>query len=115
MDITQEVEEVKKELAELIITHLRENKLDLPKAQKLASDFLASLPVASHKELLAKLKNLAVIYEEAEEVYVREFSQASEEKDKAAINSMSDLIKKGDIESALNIAKSLQQENKQTV
>ena len=56
MDIQQEVEEVKRELVELIIKHLRENKIPVDKAKKLAADFLNVLPISDQQDLLEKLK-----------------------------------------------------------
>ena len=52
MDIQQEVEEVKRELVELIIKHLRENKIPVDKAKKLAADFLNVLPISDQQDLL---------------------------------------------------------------
>ena len=65
MDIQQEVEEVKRELVEFIIKHLRENKLPAEKAKKLAEDFLKILPISDQQDLLDKLKNLGENYLEA--------------------------------------------------
>ena|SRR3989344_3791523 len=107
MDIQQEVEEVKKELLELIIKHLRENKLSAQKAKKLAEDFLKVLPIKDRKDLLEKLKNLGADYQEAKELYVDELKRISEEKRNEALSQMRDHIKQGDINSAVEAAKSL--------
>lgn len=110
MDIGQEVNLVEKELLELILTHLENNKIDADKAQSLAKDFLAILPVADQKDLLEKLKNLSNTYEEAKELYVDELSKISNQQRDQALGQMRDAIQKGNIEHAINAAKSLQQE-----
>ena len=55
MDIQKEVEQIKKELVDLIVLHLKANKMEAQTAQKLAADFLAILPVKDQKDLLDKL------------------------------------------------------------
>ena len=109
MDISQEVTLVEKELLELILTHLENNKIDADKAQNLAKDFLAILPVADQKDLLEKLRNLSNTYEEAKELYVEEFSKISNEQRDIVLVQMRDAIQKGNIEHAITAAKSLQQ------
>lgn len=106
MNIEEEVEIIKKELIDIIIQHLRENKLDLEKAQKLASDFLEELPIQDQKDLLKKLKELGEKYKEVEEIYVEELGKAEQEKRNTALNTMRDYIKQGKIEDAITIAKS---------
>ncbi len=110
MDISQEVNLVEKELLELILTHLENNKIDADKAQQLAKDFLAILPVADQKDLLEKLQSLSNTYEEAKELYVDELTKVSNEQRDLALTSMRDAIQKGNIEHAINAAKSLQQQ-----
>lgn len=114
MDLVQEVEEVKKELLELIITHLKQNKIQAPQAQHLARDFIAVLPIKDQADLLAKLKSLGEKYKEAEEVYLGELGRASDSQRDQALSSMRDYIKQGNIEKAIETAKTLTQ-NSQTV
>ena len=109
MDINTEVEEVKKELLELIIEHLKQNKIQAEAAQQLARDFLAVLPIKDQADLLNKLKNLGEKYPEAEKVYLDELSKASNEKRDQALTQMRDLIKQGNIEGAIETAKTLTQ------
>lgn len=109
MDITQEVEEVKKELLELIIEHLKQNKIQADQAQQLARDFLAILPIRDQADLLGKLKNLGEKYKEANEVYLDELSKASDEKRDQALSMMRDYIKQGNIDQAIQTAKTLTQ------
>jgi|SRR3989344_4429997 len=104
MDIQQEVEEVKKELVELIIKHLRENKLPAEKAKKLAEDFLNVLPISDQQDLLEKLKNLGENYLEAKEVYVDELKRISEEQRDQTLSQMRDHIKQGNIDKAVEAA-----------
>ncbi len=107
MDIQEEVEEVKRELVELIIKHLRENKIPADKAKQLAKDFLNILPVNDQKDLLNKLKNLGDSYEEAKEIYVNELAKTSEEDKERALSQMRDHIKLGNINEAIEAAKAL--------
>lgn len=105
MDLNQEVESVKKELLELILIHLKENKLELPKARKLAGDFLKVLPVRDQQDLLLKLKNLGQGYAEARQIYVQELGKINEEARHKALSEMHELIKTGKIEEAIAVAK----------
>lgn len=105
MDIQQEVEDIKKELVELIIKHLRENKLPAEKAKKLAGDFLNILPIKDQQDLLEKLKNLGENYLEAKEVYVDELKKISEEKRNETLFKMRDHIQSGNIEQAIEAAR----------
>lgn len=107
MDIQQEVEEVKRELVELIIKHLRENKMPVDKAKKLAADFLNVLPISDQQDLLEKLKNLGKDYEEAKEIYVEELRKTSEDQRDQTLLQMRDHIKQGNIDRAVEAAKSL--------
>ena len=111
MDIIQEVNVVEKELLGLIISHLENNQLDAQKAQSLAKDFLATLPIADQQDLLTKLKHLGDSYQEAKEVYVEELSKVSNQQRDQALTKMRDAIKQGRIEHAVTVAKSLQQSN----
>lgn len=108
MDIAQEVEMVKKELVDIIITHLKENKIEVEKARQLAADFLAVLPIKDQQDLLIKLKNLGEKYEEAKEIYVDELKKASEEQRDQVLNQMRDAIKQGNMDKAIGIAKTMQ-------
>lgn len=107
MNLAEEVELVKKELLELIVEHLKTNKIHAPEAQQLARDFLAVLPIKDQTDLLNKLKGLGQKYKEANEVYLDELEKATDEKRDLALNSMRDSIKQGQIDQAIQTAKSL--------
>ncbi len=109
MDIAQEVEAVEEELLTLIVAHLENNELDAEKAQQLAKDFLALLPISDQKDLLGKLKDLGETYKEAREVYVEELSKTSSQQRDTALITMRDAIKQGNIDHAITVAKNLQQ------
>lgn len=115
MDLQQEVEAVKKELVDLIIKHLKENKLEVEKARKLAQDFLAVLPVKDQKDLLAKLKELGEDYPEAKEVYVEELVKTENQLRDEALNKMRVFIKQGKIEEAIQAAKNMQIKEKEEI
>jgi hypothetical protein len=107
MDIASEVELVKKELLELIIEHLKNNKIQADQAQQLARDFLSALPIEDQADLLSKLKALGERYPEAEKVYLDELSKATDERRDEVLNQMRDFIKNGDIDSAIMTARSI--------
>lgn len=105
MDIQQEVEAIKQELVDLIVLHLKENKIEIGNARKLAGDFLKILPVRDQQDLLLKLKNLGGEYAEARQIYVNELGKVNEEIRHQALSQMHDLIKSGKIEDAIAVAK----------
>lgn len=107
MDIRQEVEAVKKELTDLIIVHLRENKIEVDKARALASDFLDVLPIQTHQDLLNKLKELGEKYTEAKIVYVEKLAIDTNAQTQQALTAMRDAIKQGNMEQAINAAKTV--------
>ncbi len=107
MNLVEEIEKVKKELLELIVEHLKQNKINAPEAQQLARDFLAALPIKDQADLLTKLKGLGEKYKEANEVYLEELEKVTDEKRDQTLNSMRDFIKQGQIEQAISTAKTL--------
>lgn len=107
MNIQEEVEDVKKELVDLIVKHLRTNKLDAEEAKKLAADFLAVLPIESYRDLLNKLKSLGEKYDEAKKIYTKELRKVSLAQDEEVLNKMRDAISEGKIEEAILQAKSM--------
>lgn len=108
MDIAKDIEVVERELLEAIIDHLKNNKIDVGEARKLAQDFLATLPIQNRSELLAKLKALGETYDEAHAVYVKEFSKDSVTKTSETLDKMRDAIATGNMDNAIAHAKSLQ-------
>ncbi len=108
MDIQKEIEDIKKELVELIISHLKANKMEAQQAQKMANDFLGILPVKDQKDLLEKLKKLGDSYQEMRSLYVKELAKFNEEQREHALLKMRNSIAEGKIEDAINVAKQLQ-------
>lgn len=107
MDIPAEVEEIKKELASIIIDHLKQNKIKAEDAQKQAREFLSLLPIKDQTDLLFKLKSLGDKYVEAESVYLNEFQKIEAEKRDQALSLMRSHIQKGNINEAISTAKTL--------
>lgn len=107
MDVAQEVEVVKKELLEIIINHLKENKIKTVDAQQLARDFLSVLPIKDQADLLAKLKTLGDNYPEAGQIYVGELEKSEEEKRSQTLTQIRNHIKLGNIDQAIASAKSI--------
>lgn len=108
-DLQQEVQKIEAELLEIITKRLEENQMEIEQAQKLAADFLASLPIQDKKDLLEKLKALGANYPEAQQVYVEELKKVESEQRDVLLNQMRDAIHKGDIAAAINIARGGQQ------
>lgn len=105
MDIGREVDKIKKELTDLIVLHLQENKIDPAVAQQEAADFLSILPIKDQRDLLEKLKELGDKYIEAREVYLEEVTKIHELARNEALTQMRNAIKLGQIEHAIKIAK----------
>mgnify|MGYP001565774631 FL=1 len=106
-DIKEETEIIKKDLVELIIKHLRENKLTPEKAKQLATDFLQRLPFQDQKDLLVKLEELGQNSQEIKEIYIEELAKEEKENTQNTLNQMRSHIEKGNIDEAVNTAKSL--------
>ena len=115
MDIQQEVEQIKKELVDIIVLHLKQNKIHADQAQKLAADFLAELPIKDQKDMLEKLKKLGNTYMEMKEIYVKELAKFNEAEREHALLRMRNSIAEGNIEHAINVAKTLQSNNANSV
>ena len=101
-----EVDLVQRELVKLIAENLKANKLPLDKARQLAADFLKLLPIKDQMDLLKKLQNLGTTYPEAEAVYVEELGRVEENQTDLILDQMRNFIKQGDINQAINTAKS---------
>lgn len=107
MDIQQDVQVVEKELTDIIVQYLKENKMELLTAQKLAADFLAVLPIQSRADLLQKLKDLSTKYKEVKSVYTHALGKVIQENDEQRLTAMRDHIRQGNIEEAITVAKSM--------
>lgn len=107
MDLLEEFKQVEKELVELIIAHLKANKLDVETARQQAKDFLSFLPVKDQQDLLNKLKGLSEKYMEAKEVYADELGKVEEAKRQQTLNLMRDYIHQGNLDSAIAAAKAI--------
>jgi uncharacterized protein YaaR (DUF327 family) len=103
-----EITAVEKELLDLIVKHLQENKIKALDAQNQAKEFLSLLPITDQSDLLSKLKALGDKYEESGEVYLTELQKQSENERQKALNEMRSHIQTGNIEAAINVAKSNQ-------
>ena len=107
MNLSEEVEIVKKELLDLVIENLKQNKIKAEDAQQLARDFLAILPVKSQADLLEKLRVLGVKYKEANEIYLGKLEKSSEDDRDKALDQVRDSISHGNIDGAIEAAKTL--------
>ncbi len=99
------VAQVEEDLLDQIVKDLENNELSAQQAQKLAQDFLAILPTKDKHDLLIKLRNLGNTYKEAQAVFVKYAVPYEEELRHKKLHKMALLIKKGNIEQAITVAK----------
>lgn len=100
------VEEVERDLLSHIYANLKTNEINAQEAQKLAQDFLKLLPFKDKKDLLDKLNELGKEYRTAQEVYVKFGVPYEEQERQKKLDLMREHIKNGDIDKALEVAKS---------
>jgi beta-xylosidase len=84
---------------------MRQRKISKEQAQQLAKDFLALLPVQDKKDLLDKLYQLGQNNPEAKEVYIKYAAPYFEEERLKKLQLMTQHIKLGNIEEAIQVAK----------
>lgn len=104
-NLQQLVEEVEKDLLDHIIENMRARKITVEESQSLASDFLSLLPPQDKLDLLNKLRTLSGKYPLALEVYYDLAMKSYNEEREKSLDLMSQHIKSGDIEKALEVAK----------
>ncbi|MCR4324713.1 MAG: hypothetical protein NUV69_03420 [Candidatus Curtissbacteria bacterium] len=104
-DLEQLTDSVEKDLLFYIITHMRESKITMGQAQNLARDFLAILPAVNKEDFLGKINTLGEKYPEAKSVYLKHAAPYEDEKAKAAVSQMQQLIRGGKVEEALEVAR----------
>lgn len=107
MDIQSEVQNVKRELVEIIVKNLRNNKIPLNRARSLSQDFLNLLPISDQQDLLVKLKSLSKNYPETTGIYLEELNKAIDTKTDQALSQMRDHIQRGNIDLAISTARDL--------
>jgi hypothetical protein len=103
--VQQFVKDIEKELLVQVISNLDQKTITDDKAQKLAKDFIALLPVKSKKILVIKMRNLAHSYKEVAKVYfdIAESIYKEERSRKSKIASR--YIAQGDLDRAIRIVK----------
>lgn len=106
MDMQQEVETIENDLLQIIIKNLKNYKIKVTRAQQLAQSFLAVLPITDQQDLLKKLKSFGEKYPETKSLYVEEITKVTNQKRDEALTKMRQAIHKGDMNSAIAIAKS---------
>lgn len=113
MDLQEEVNELEKQLLEVISKKLEENKIEVGKAQELARDFLAILPVTDREDLLKKLQDLSGRYEEVKPLYIHEYAKMDDLKKDEVLTHMRNSIHTGNIDQAIEIAKAYSEKKSQ--
>ena len=99
------IEEVETDLLKEIIQSLEKNQITEAQASQFAREFLTLLPVNDKKELLDKLRNFSKSHVLAKGVFLKYAAPADEEERQRKLALMSEHIKNGEIEHALNVAK----------
>ena len=104
-DLKKFLENVERDLLLDIILNMRNRKITVGDAEKLARDFLAVLPIRDRQDLLGKLKSLSGKYSEARDVYLKYAAEEHETEKNQAVDTIANHIKNGEIEKALEVAK----------
>lgn len=99
------IEEVELDLLNEIVKSLEKDRMTEDQASKFAREFLALLPIEDKRELLEKLKNFSKTHIEARSVFIKYATPYEEEERQRKLTLMSQHIKNGEIEHALNVAK----------
>lgn len=100
------IESIEKDLLIEIMDEIQNNKMSTADAQTLAQKFLALLPITDKHDLLKKLRNLGEESKEVKYVYNTYASTLDEEKRQQTLETMRQHIKSGNIEHAIQVAKS---------
>lgn len=99
------VDEVEKDLLHHIIEGLKQKKIPLPEAQKLARDFLRVLPIKDKHDLLLKLKEVSQMHPEVFDVYFKLANEHEENVREKKLSLAAQHIQQGNIEQALQAVK----------
>lgn len=97
--------DVERDLLNVIIQNLKQNRIDIEEAKKLAKEFLSFLPMQDQKDLLEKLYKLSQDHVETKGMYLKYAKPYEEDEREKKLALMSEHIKKGQIEHALTVAK----------
>ena len=103
------IKQVEEDLLKHIVANMEKSTLSVEQSQQLARDFLAILPAKDKADLLDKLNGLGQTYDEAKAVYLDFAKPYHAEKREQALSQLSQLIKQGNIEQAITIAKGAMQ------
>jgi hypothetical protein len=97
--------DIEKELLDIIIDNLDQDKITIEEAQAVSKEFLSLLPLSDKKDLLDKLYKLGQTHPETKVMYLDFAKPIEEEERQKKISLMSEHIKNGQIEHALAVAK----------
>ena len=98
------VVEVEKELLDVIIARLDQEKMSPEEAQKLAQEFLSFLPIQDQRDLLTKLLKLSQDNPSTKGIYLTYAKPYEENERERKLKLMSEHLHKGEIEHALTVA-----------
>jgi hypothetical protein len=99
------VEDVEKELLDVIVQNLKQQRMTDDQAQQWAQEFLLLLPIQDKKDLLQKLNSFSKAHADTKGIYLKYAKPYEEEERHRKLTLMSEHIKKGEIEHALRVAK----------
>jgi hypothetical protein len=103
--LQNDVIEIEKELLELIVSRLDQEKMSPEEAQNLAKEFLSLLPIDDQRDLLQKLHKLSQDNRATQGIYLRYAKPHEENEAQRKLILISEHLHKGEIEHALAIAK----------
>lgn len=97
-------EHIETDLRDVLVKKLEED-MELERAQKIAQSFLNLLPFADKRDLLEKFASFSDAYPETKGVFVKYASEAEKSETQTKLTKMSEHLKNGNIEGALEAAK----------
>lgn len=104
-NLEQFVNNIERDLLFQIIMNMRSMQTTVERAQKLAEEFMDSLPVEDKEEVIRTLKIMSEKYPEAQSLYIKYANEYFERKKYITVKKVLSHLKKGEIKRAVGTAK----------
>ncbi len=104
-DLLKFTSDVQRDLLFELIMSMRHKLITIGGGRRLTKDFLALFPFQTKEEVIEKMKGLSEKYPEARTVYLKYAVPHINQAEKELIDKMTQHLKSGNIEEALNVAK----------
>lgn len=105
IEVRNMLSDVRRDVLFQIILGLKQMRISKQKAQAIAKAFVAASDVTTKKELIATLSEIAKMYEEIKNVFLKYATIYDNERRTLHVQAMIFYVHLGDIDSALQIAK----------